>query len=127
MHVLKEIQKLTRIGFVVHLMYSNLHIHTIAPKALTHQSHSFSISVWSVFTGSVIRSPAKSKSNHDDDAKKNRTERTYSPWHTAKHPKCSYRLFTACSRVRALAFQKCTVNLIIQIENNWINQPRNHL
>lgn len=24
--------------------------------------------------------------------------------------------------VRALAFQKCTVNLIIQIENNWINQ-----
>lgn len=55
-------------------MYSNLHIHTIAPKALTHQSHSFSISVWSVFTGSVIRSPAKSKSNHDDDDEKKKPE-----------------------------------------------------
>lgn len=110
------------------LMYSNLHI----TKSRTHHATSNRITAHNTtWEKNESENERKKKRNR----KKNKCMYKYKPYSPnirivyvglGKHPKCSYRLFTACS-VRALPFQKCTLNLIIQIENNWINQPRNHL
>lgn len=98
-HTNSFIQSLVRSLRRFHLMYSNLH----TPNSNAQHGTSNRIPV------------------DDDDTNDEKKHILQTPVYW-KHPKCSYRLSQHV--VRALPFQKCTVNLIIQIENNWINQPR---
>lgn len=94
-----------------HLMYSNLHTPKLQTPNTVHQ-----------IAADTNNDTQPSRRRWRWEKKRQRKKHILQTPVYWKHPKCSYRLLQHV--VWALPFQKCTVNLIIQIENNWINQPR---